>query len=140
MTQGVAPQATILVVDDDEFFRELLVSALTANGHAVVAFDDGALALKHVEEHRVDAVITDIFMPGMEGLEFIRRAIAGRPALPVIVISGGGDGLLSDPATYLRAAEMFGAVKVLSKPFEIQKLLALVAETIGQPQQQTTPP
>ncbi|MDW8399493.1 MAG: chemotaxis protein CheW, partial [Acetobacteraceae bacterium] len=80
----------ILLIDDSAFFRSLVVPALSAAGHEVVAVSDAAAALElRSEGEPFDAIISDIEMPGMDGLDFARRIRAGGPwaDLPMIALS-----------------------------------------------------
>lgn len=81
---------TILVVEDDRAIRYLLTHVLEAIGYLVIACEDGAhgMAVVSAEIHRLDAVITDSTMPGMEGRELLARIRALRAELPVLVVSG----------------------------------------------------
>jgi two-component system chemotaxis sensor kinase CheA len=81
----------LLLIDDSPFFRSLVVPALSAAGHEVVAVDTAAAALElQAEGAAFDIIVSDIEMPGMDGLDFVRRLRAGGPwsALPVIALSG----------------------------------------------------
>ena len=69
-------------------------------------------------------VITDIVMPDMEGIEMIRELRQQAPAIPILAISGGG------PAFYLRAAKDLGATATMAKPFDTDKLLAVVDQLL----------
>src|SRR4051794_10383155 len=97
--------AKVLVIDDDPDVRDLMLSLLAEAGHDVVAFANGGGAIDHVRQEHADLLVTDIFMPDVEGLETIREFRRLRPDVPIIAISGidfdGGD--------YLRVARKFGA-------------------------------
>ncbi len=118
----------ILLVEDDDQYRPLLERLLTRAGHEVVAVSDGAQALPSLMERPADVVITDLIMPGKEGLETIRELRRQWPDLPIIAMSGGGR---RQPTDYLRAARMLGAVRTLEKPFAVDDLLATIAEVTG---------
>jgi two-component system chemotaxis sensor kinase CheA len=80
----------LLLIDDSPFFRSLVVPALSAAGHEVVAVNDAAAALElQSEGEAFDAIVSDIEMPGMSGLDFVRRLREGGPwaELPVIALS-----------------------------------------------------
>jgi two-component system chemotaxis sensor kinase CheA len=80
----------LLLIDDSPFFRSLVVPALSAAGHEVVAVSDAAAALElQSEGEAFDAIVSDIEMPGMNGLDFVRRLREGGPwaELPVIALS-----------------------------------------------------
>jgi two-component system chemotaxis response regulator CheY len=117
--------ATILVVDDDEYIRELLALHLRGAGYEVLLAEDAIVAGHFMLERRVDLLITDIEMPFMDGLDLV-RAIRNDPAvrsMPVIFAT-------SHPEHEKTAAEL-GAVAYLSKPFRAGLLLAAVALHVG---------
>src|SRR6185436_10328996 len=78
----------ILVIDDDALMRKLVDKVLTATGHEVFQAGNGKEGLKQHRADPVDLIITDIFMPEMEGLEFIRTLLKKNPEVPVIAMSG----------------------------------------------------
>ncbi len=84
---------TILVVDDHEEIREALTEILEEEGHKVVQAVDGLNALEVIASSRPDVVLLDIAMPGMDGLETLRR-LKDRPdsaSLPIIMVTAQGD-------------------------------------------------
>jgi CheY-like chemotaxis protein len=114
------PSYTVLLVDDDDVLRKVLSRALSEAGHDVVEASDGLAALRAMHSIVVDLVVTDIVMPRMEGLEFL-RILRKRPTPPrVIAISGGGRGSASN---YLTLAKTFGAAAILTKPFAATQLM-----------------
>jgi CheY-like chemotaxis protein len=119
--------AKVLVIDDEPGIRGIMCSALAAAGHEVVDFADGGGAVDYIREEPADLLITDIFMPEVEGLETIREIRRLRPGMPIIAISGvdfdGGD--------YLGVARKFGAVATLRKPFWPADLLDLVSHVLS---------
>ncbi|HEY6876618.1 MAG TPA: EAL domain-containing protein [Polyangiales bacterium] len=82
------PTASVLAVDDDPAMLRLLASALGRAGYRTVDALSGAQALTLLETEKVDAIITDLAMPGMPGLEFMRRVRERDPDLPILVITG----------------------------------------------------
>lgn len=112
----------ILVVDDDATVRFTLQEVLGSDGHVVSAFEDAAAALTKVSG--ADVVITDFAMPGMDGLEFLRRVHTEHPRLPVVMITARG----SERTAV--AAMREGAYDYLSKPFDIAELRAVVNRAI----------
>ena len=80
--------AKIFVIDDDPAMRRVTSRALEAAGHVVAVHADGRGAVRAIETDPPDLLITDIFMPEMEGLETIREARVRRPALPIVAMSG----------------------------------------------------
>ena len=117
--------ADILVIDDDQQMRRLLIRILRRAGHTVHEAADGRAGIAAFKQHRPTLVISDIVMPDMEGIETILALHQEQPGLPIIAISGGSDPL------YLRAAKGLGAVAALEKPFTADKLLALVDGLLG---------
>ena len=120
--------AHVLVMDDEEPLRGVLVRALERAGHEAFEAENGADGLKQVKNRPVDLVVTDLVMPEMDGLEFIRELGRLRPGTRVIAISGGG---IWDKESLLTVAGMLGALKTLSKPFELSDFLKLVDEVLA---------
>jgi two-component system nitrogen regulation response regulator NtrX len=115
----------ILVVDDDPGIRDALRMILEYEGYRVLTAADGKTALSSLDTERVDAVLLDIKMPGMDGLETLDR-IAGREAAPpVLMISGHGD-----IATAVEATRR-GAVDFLEKPPERERILVSLANALS---------
>ena len=106
--------ARVLVVDDEPLVRDVVCRMLQDVGYDARSAADGATALAMLAADPVDAVVLDLSMPGMSGLEVLAAIHAERPALPVIVVSGQG----ADRGT---AA---GASGALSKPFHFDQLVA----------------
>jgi len=106
--------ARVLVVDDEPLVRDVVCRMLQDVGYDARSAADGPTALAMLAADPVDAVVLDLSMPGMSGLEVLAAIRADRPALPVIVVSGQG----ADRGT---AA---GASGVLSKPFHFDELVA----------------
>src|SRR3954447_2965978 len=111
--------ADIVVIDDEPRYRRLIAQVLTGAGHQVRQAEDGAEGLATCLQRTPQLVITDIVMPGMEGIETILRLMRERPGVAVLAISG------AEPASlYLRAATALGAAASLPKPFTVEQLLA----------------
>ncbi|RUM94301.1 MAG: nitrogen regulation protein NR(I) [Thiothrix sp.] len=110
---------TLWIVDDDQSIRWVLKKALDKAGIAVRSFADAGSALKALEQTEPDALITDIRMPGMDGLALLERLRRLHPALPVIVITAHSD---LDSAV---SAYQGGAFEYLPKPFDIDDVVAL---------------
>jgi len=120
--------AKVFVIDDEAGLRRVIARALQDAGHAVSVHEHGRHAIDRIEQERPDLLITDIFMPEMEGLETIRRARQLRPQMPVIAMSGYSD----EQGDYLAIAEKFGADATLRKPFSLAELVQLVARLLSQ--------
>lgn len=117
----------ILVIDDDPDVRGSLNKILTRAGYDVVEAADGAagIALQHREP--ADVIITDIFMPGLDGLQTIRQLKKEGSGVKVIAVSGGDRTGTVDLKEHAR---LLGAFKVLAKPFEMRDVLAAVKEAL----------
>jgi CheY-like chemotaxis protein len=111
----------VLVVDDNPDMCAALARLLAHLGYEVETARDGNQALQVHRGRAVAVVITDIFMPGKEGMETIQAFKAEWPALRVIAMSGGGD---VARGSYLDAALHVGADAVLQKPFSLASLRA----------------
>jgi two-component system response regulator QseB len=110
----------ILLVEDDELLGAGIQDTLSRAGYAVEWVRDGALALSALEHGAFDAVILDLGLPGMDGLEVLRRARGGGSVTPVLVLSA------RDAASQRVAGLDAGADDYLTKPFDVEELLARV--------------
>lgn len=119
--------AEIVLVDDDTAMRGFLDAALTRAGHHVVSFADGAGAYQHLAmlAQPVDLLLTDIVMPGMDGLELARRALILRPGLPIMYITGFG------AVSRTGGSSTPEAGPVLAKPIHLGQLVAEVERVLG---------
>ena len=115
--------ACVVVIDDQEPIRRIVRRALEQAGHQVLDAEDGELGLQLLEHHPVDVVVSDIFMPGMDGIQMLRQIRKQFPAVKVIVMSGGDSSGMLD---LRRDAELLGAVKSLSKPFTTHEIVTIV--------------
>ncbi|MFH1036063.1 MAG: response regulator [Pseudomonadota bacterium] len=116
----------ILLVDDRTEFLQVLIERLQARGYQAQGADSGALALKAVAEQAFDAVVLDMVMPGMDGLETLRRLREMQPDMPVIVLTGYGT---SEDVVQALA---LGARDYLVKPADLDILLERINEAISQ--------
>ena len=123
---------TLWIVDDDQSIRWVLEKALDKAGMAVRSFADANSALKALEQAEPDALITDIRMPGMDGLELLERLRTLHPTLPVIVITAHSD---LDSAV---SAYQGGAFEYLPKPFDIDDVVSLARRACENRQEQNT--
>jgi len=108
----------ILVVDDDRAVRESLRRSLEFNGYNVELASDGQQALAAVANDRPDAMVLDVMMPRLDGLEVARRLRSGGDDLPILVLTARDT--VSDRVSGLDA----GADDYLPKPFALEELLA----------------
>ncbi|HMD55929.1 MAG TPA: response regulator transcription factor [Solirubrobacteraceae bacterium] len=116
----MADQARILVVDDEPAVQSALSRALSLERYEVARADDGEQALAHLGSAPFEAVILDVAMPQMSGLEVCRRLRAGGDRTPVLMLTARGE--IDDRVAGLDA----GADDYLVKPFALRELLARV--------------
>jgi two-component system NtrC family response regulator len=109
-------QQRILVVDDEDTQRETLAGYLQKQGFRILQAGDGTRGLALLQEQAVDAVISDIRMPGMDGLEFLRRVKALNPEVSVILMTAFGS--VEDAVTAMKQ----GAEDYLQKPLDLDQV------------------
>ena len=125
--------ARVLIVDDELDVRGVIARILERGGHQVEVADSGAAGMQAYQANGADVIITDVIMPGLNGVELIKQLRDAGFAGRIIAISGGGNlasagyapGAITTTA-YLAAAEKVGANAILTKPFDRQQLLDLV--------------
>lgn len=117
---------TVLVIDDEEAARYGICRALRNSGYAVEEAADGTAALEKLDATLPDVVVSDINMPGMDGLTLLRHLNARPEPPPVVLITAYGSEQMAVEA--LRA----GAYDYLSKPFELDELRHVVARAVEQ--------
>ena len=110
----------VCVIDDDSSIRWVLDKALHKAGLSVVSFESGESALAAIGREEPAVVVTDIRMPGIDGLELLERISSQYPELPVIIMTAHSD---LDSAV---AAYKGGAFEYLPKPFDVDEAVALV--------------
>lgn len=108
--------AKVLIVDDEPMVIHLLKTILTRLGHKVLTADGGEAALRVFTNHRPESTILDLNMPGMSGIEVLRRIRVVDPQAPVIVWSGAGTEALE------REAQELGVTEFLKKGFSLHEL------------------
>jgi DNA-binding NtrC family response regulator len=122
----VNPRRTILVVEDDSEMRSWLEEELRETGYDVCVAEDGHVALRQLESSRIDAVITDVVMPGLRGGELLAEVRSRDPAIPVVVISAFGT--IESAVETMRA----GAFHYVPKPFRFDQLRAAIESALQQ--------
>jgi len=120
--------ARILIIDDEEMFRQMLRQMLEKAGYEVSEAADGGQGIELFREQPADLVITDIFMPEKEGISTIQEMKRDFPKLKIIAVTGGGNKRCG--FEYLQFAENVGADFTLSKPFERQEILDAVEKLL----------
>ena len=113
--------AQILIIDDEEKFRHVLKEILEFAGHEVLEANDGAEALKVYSSFRAELVMTDINMPGKDGIETIMELRREYPGVKIIAMSGGSVG-----NSRIEMAKYLGADRTLDKPFYTREILDAV--------------
>ena len=122
-------QAVVHVIDDDEAMRDSLAFLLGAAGMVVRTYESAVGFLDVASEVATGCVITDVRMPGMSGIDLLRRLRELELGIPVIVITGHGDVPLAVEAMKI------GALDFLEKPFDDEALLASVRSALAQSNQ-----
>ncbi len=113
----------VLVIEDDPFFRDVMVEALERAGFRTQAAENGSVGLKIAMAQPLDIVVTDLFMPEKEGMETIRSLRDRFAFMPILVVSGGIAGQRSD---FLGMSVRLGASAAISKPFLPSELVQAV--------------
>ena len=115
----------ILIVDDDSGQRSLLNSFLSSQGFETVTVDSGEAALEALRRDGFSMMISDVRMPGISGLETLRRARQEHANLPILLVTAFAD--IREAVGAMRD----GALNYLSKPIDLDELLALVRNAVG---------
>ena len=110
----------ILIVDDDEMMRAFIRELLLINDFEITEAANGKLGLKEFRENTPDLVITDIIMPEMEGISFIRELRSHNEEIPIIAMTGNVHGRMEE---YLEISSQLGADEILRKPIKSQEFL-----------------
>jgi excisionase family DNA binding protein len=123
---GRPGRARVLVVDDEAAIRDMLSKALSLAEYEVETAPDGRTAIDRLRAVQYDLLVTDLRMPGIDGLTVIREARRLRPDLPVVIITG-----YSSEASAIEAIDL-GVSGYLTKPFRVPKVLAAAAKALGE--------
>jgi two-component system nitrogen regulation response regulator GlnG len=132
--------SNVWVVDDERSIRWVLEKALSQAGMSVTCYETGEPLLSDIDHNPPDAIITDIRMPGIDGLDLLQRIKKGHPELPVIIMTAHSD--LDSAVSSIQG----GAFEYIPKPFEVDEAVAVVQRAIDhkkqnevvQPQQAAT--
>jgi len=118
----------ILIVDDSESIREVLVFSLENEGYQVISANDGLDALKYFDGRPIDLLLTDYHMPNMNGLELIGkvRQTEQYKFIPILVLT------TENQVDLMKAAKNSGATGWLMKPFNTEKLIQTLRKVIRQ--------
>src|SRR5207253_646241 len=116
--------ANLLIADDEAGYRDVLKVIFEDKGHAVHTVKDGRSALAHLKTQPCDVVISDVRMPDMDGIEFLRAARAFYPEIGIVLMTAFGT---IDTA---REAFKLGADDFITKPFNNEELKLIVGRTL----------
>jgi two-component system, NtrC family, nitrogen regulation response regulator GlnG len=119
----------VWVIDDDRSIRWVLDRALSQAGIPITAFNTADQAMHHLHNDAPMAIITDVRMPGMSGLEFLEQVQATHPSVPIIIMTAHSD-LQSAVASFEQ-----GAFEYLPKPFDVDEAVAVVQRAIAHSQE-----
>lgn len=114
----------ILIVDDEDSVRYSFRKLFRDPGFEILEADNGLEALSMIKKYKPDLVLMDIEMPGLSGLEAIQRVKASNPELPVVIITAFGT------SERVIAAMKYGAFEYLEKPFDVERLKAVITEAL----------
>ncbi len=121
------PKSRILIVDDDPLVRDVLSSIFSATGdYETEVADDGIAGINRVRDNDYDIVFTDLTMPGVSGIDFMREAVKLRPALPFVVITGHST--IDNAINAMRE----GAKDFISKPFNVSTITSITDRILGE--------
>jgi len=115
----------ILVVDDEESVRIILKQMLEQGGYSAEVASDGAEALDKLKADNYHMIITDINMPGMDGVELLKKSKELFPKLPVIFVTGFGKDKI------ILQAMKLGLSNYIEKPFKMDDVLKIVKDYIS---------
>ena len=123
-----APSGSVVVIEDHPEHLEYVVTLLRRAGHSVDGFTSAAAAMRHIALGATRLIITDVFMPDMDGFEVLKALQRTHPHIPVIAVTGAG----SRQALFLEAMRHMGARAGFTKPIDAAALLAAVARLLGE--------
>ncbi|TYO61612.1 response regulator transcription factor FixJ [Bradyrhizobium hipponense] len=116
----------IYVIDDDEAMRDSLNFLLDSSGFGVTLFDDAQAFLDALPGLAFGCVVSDVRMPGLDGMELLKRMKTKNCPFPIVIMTGHGDVPLAVEAMKL------GAIDFLEKPFEDDRLITMIESAIRQ--------
>ncbi len=114
----------ILIIDDDEIIRDALTLMLKQDNHKVTIATNGEEGISFYKEYKYDLIITDILMPGKNGIEFLIEMTNLNNTIPIVAMSGGRRAVTSD--FNLSSAELLDVKATLTKPFTIEELKEVI--------------
>jgi two-component system, cell cycle response regulator CpdR len=124
MAHAHGPIASILVAEDDQAVRDFVSRALAYYGHNVTTVADGSAALAALSERQYDLMLTDIVMPGLDGIALAAQAIKDHPTMSVLMMTGfASEGMRAQAPQSI-------ADRVISKPFSLKEICTAVEEAL----------
>jgi len=117
----------ILVVDDDDMMREFVKEVLKINNFKITEASNGKAGLKEFRENTPDLVLTDIIMPEMEGISFIRELRSHNKEIPIIAMTGNVHGRMEE---FLEISTQLGADEILRKPIKAKEFIDAIERLI----------
>jgi DNA-binding response OmpR family regulator len=118
----------ILIIDDEAMIRNLLVRILEREGYETATASGGKDGIKNHRANPADLIITDLIMPGQEGIETIMELRRDFKDVKIIAMSGGGK---IDSETHLQIVKTMGDIETLAKPFDRKELLKTIQKLLG---------
>ncbi len=115
-------QPNVLIVDDEQEFLEAVAERLANRGFSVDTAQNGADALDKIASNIFDAIVLDLMMPGIDGMETLKRALKKKPDLQIILLTGH-----ATLQTGIEAIKL-GALDFMEKPADIDALAAKINE------------
>lgn len=126
----------IALVEDDAVLRDSISILLQRMGHTVETHENGSTLLEDESDFEPEVVLTDIIMPGTDGLETIRKVVSKYPDIRIIAMSGGATG--DNPGSLTRWAKMVGAHDAIAKPFTSEQLKSSLALVLDEANPEST--
>ncbi len=118
----------IIIADDDDIVRDVITTLLSREGYSTASFRDGLEAMDRLRVEDVHLVITDLMMPGANGIEVLKYAVRSNPDIAVVILTAYGT-----LDTTLEAIKE-GAYDYLTKPFKTQEIIILAARAFQKAQ------
>jgi len=122
----MAEKAKVYVIDDDEAMRDSLQFLLESSGFDVTLFESAQGFLDALPGLAFGCVVSDVRMPGIDGIELLKRMKAARSSCPIVIMTGHGDVPMAVETMKL------GAIDFLEKPFEDERLTTMIESAIRQ--------
>ena len=122
----MSQKGNVYVIDDDEAMRDSLNFLLDSAGYAVTLFETATSFLEALPGLEFGCIVSDVRMPGIDGIELLKRMKAANSRFPIVIMTGHGDVPLAVEAMKL------GAVDFLEKPFEDERLTAMIEGALRQ--------